>query len=202
MDNRQSGIAYGCDPGPSGSAFVEIACPGCRRQRHSSGTWECTRTQRLDQRSQRHRQCGQSAGDTAAGHKPGSHTHLIPSYRWLPNVAGATSRQDETNATCGEIPSLGDPSGRQGARQAAQQQDSKHLQGMLILGPTSSLRNGFAVVAGGACEASVSKDGHNAWTRGHPSRRAQERAPPAITAKPLRGDEVGDVFTTSLFHGR
>ncbi len=83
------------------------------------------------QRSQRHRQCGQSAGDTAAGHKPGSHTHLIPSYRWLPNVAGATSRQDETNATCGEIPSLGDPSGRQGARQAAQRQDSKHLQGML-----------------------------------------------------------------------
>jgi hypothetical protein len=60
---------------------------------------------------------------------------------------------------------------------------------MLILGPTSSLRNGFAVVAGGACEASVSKDGHNAWTRGHPSRRAQGRAPPAITAKPLRGDE-------------
>jgi hypothetical protein len=42
--------------------------------------------------------------------------------------------------------------------------------------PTSSLRNGFAVVAGGACEASVSKDGHNAWTRGHPSRRGQEAA--------------------------
>src|SRR5258708_36074177 len=27
-------------------------------------------------------------------------------------------------------------------------------------------------------------------TRGHPSRRGQEAAPPAITAKPLRGDEV------------
>jgi hypothetical protein len=39
------------------------------------------------------------------------------------------------------------------------------------------------------CEASVSKDGHNAGTRGHPSRRAQGRAPPATTAKPLRGDE-------------
>jgi hypothetical protein len=130
MDDRQNGIAYGCGPGSSGCAF-EIAGPGCRRERHSSRTWECARTERLGQRSERHRQCGQSAGDTAAGHKPGSHTHLIPSHGWLPNVPGATSRQDETDATCGEIPSLGDPSGRQGARQAAQRQDSKHLQGML-----------------------------------------------------------------------
>ncbi len=30
-----------------------------------------------------------------------------------------------------------------------------------------------------------------------PSRRAQGRAPPAITAKPLRRDEVGDMITTS-----
>jgi cystathionine beta-lyase/cystathionine gamma-synthase len=37
-----------------------------------------------------------------------------------------------------------------------------------------------------------------AVARDHPSRRAQGRAPPAITAKPLRGDEVGDVFTTSF----
>jgi hypothetical protein len=59
-------------------------------------------------------------------------THLIPSYGYLPNVPGATSRQDETNASCGiEIPSLGGPSGRQGARQAAQRQDYKHLPGML-----------------------------------------------------------------------
>src|ERR1700730_15593460 len=50
--------------------------------------------------------------------------------------------------------------------------------------------------------ASVSKDGHDAWTRGHPSRRAQGRAPPAITAKPLRRDEVGDLFTASFAHGR
>src|ERR1700694_1512818 len=53
--------------------------------------------------------------------------------------------------------------------------------------PTSSLRNGFAVVAGGACEASVSKDGHNAWTRGHPSRRAQERAPQDEVVRRLVG---------------
>jgi len=139
MDDRQSGIAYGCGPGSSGCAF-EIAGLGGRRERHSSGTWECARTQRLDQRSQWHRQCGQSAGDTAAGHKPGARTHRVLSYGWLPNVPGATSRQDETNATCGIqiIPSLGDPSGRQGARQAAQRQGSKHLQGMLILGQTSS----------------------------------------------------------------
>src|ERR1700716_4446697 len=37
--------------------------------------------------------------------------------------------------------------------------------------------------------ASVSKDGRNAGTRGHPSRRAQGRAPQ---------DEVGDIFTTSF----
>jgi hypothetical protein len=54
---------------------------------------------------------------------------------------------------------------------------------------TSSPRNGSAVIAGGACHrvrakrgpminsASVSKDGHDAGTRGHPSRRAQGRAP-------------------------
>jgi hypothetical protein len=131
MDDRQSGIAGRCRPGSSGRAF-EIAGPGCRRERHSSGTRECARTQRLGRRPQWYRQCGQSACDTAAGHKPGAHTHPIPSYGYLPNVPGATSRQDETNASCGiEIPSLGGPSGRQGARQAAQRQDSKHLPGML-----------------------------------------------------------------------
>ena len=182
MDDRQSGIAYGCDPRPSGSAF-KIAGPGCRRQRHSSGAWECTRTQRLDQRSQRHRRCGQSAGDTAAGHKPGSHTHLIPSYRWLPNVAGATSRQDETNATCGEIPSLGDPSGRQGARQAAQRQDSKHLQGMLNphlgLARCKEYRPHPEELAKQASRRMDATQG----TRSHPSRRAQGA---------LLKDEVGD----------
>src|SRR5450631_3390524 len=53
---------------------------------------------------------------------------------------------------------------------------------------TSSLRNGFAVIARGACEASVSKDGRNVRTRGHPSRRAQGRTPQ---------DEVGDILTSS-----
>jgi hypothetical protein len=52
----------------------------------------------------------------------------------------------------------------------------------------------FGAIAGNRGEASVSKDGHNAWTRGHPSRRAQRRAPPATTAKPSRRDEVGDLF--------
>jgi hypothetical protein len=142
MDDRQSGVACRCGPGCSGCAF-EIAGPGCRRERHSSGTWECARTQRLGQRSERHRQCGQSAGDTAAGHKPGSRTHRILPYGRLPNVPGARSRQDETNATCGEIPSFGNPSGRQGAGQAAQRQDSKHLQGMLILGLACWMANTF-----------------------------------------------------------
>jgi hypothetical protein len=150
MHDRQGGIAFGCGPVPSGCAF-KIAGPGCRSQRHSSGTWECARTQRLDQRSERHRQCGQSTGDTAAGHKPGSHTHLIPSCGWLPNVPSATSRQDETNATCGiQISSPGKPSGRQGAGQAAQRQDSKHLQGMLILGLACWMANTFPKAQYGA----------------------------------------------------
>src|SRR3981189_2231790 len=37
--------------------------------------------------------------------------------------------------------------------------------------------------------ASVSKDGPNVWARGHPSRRAQERAPQ---------DEAGYIFTRSI----
>jgi hypothetical protein len=131
MDDRQSGIRERRGAGSSGWAF-EIAGPGCRRQRHCSGTWQCARTQRLDQRSSRYRQCGQSACDTAAGNQPRSDTHLIRSCGWLPNGPGAKSRQHETNATCGiEIPSRGDPSGRQGKRQAAQRQASEHLQGML-----------------------------------------------------------------------
>jgi hypothetical protein len=36
--------------------------------------------------------------------------------------------------------------------------------------------------------ASVSKDGRNVWTRGHPSRRGEDAAPQ---------DEVGDFFTAS-----
>src|SRR6266702_2486225 len=85
------------------------------------------------------------AFEIAAGHKPGARTHRILSYGWLPNVSVATSRQDETNATCGIqiIPSLGDPSGGQGARQAAQRQGSKHLQGMLILGLACRMANTF-----------------------------------------------------------
>jgi len=129
MDDPQSGICEHCHPGSPGRS---IACPGCRRERHSSGAGECARTQRLGQRSQRHRQCGQSACDNAAGHKPGSRTHRIPSYGWLPNVAGAKSRQYETNATCGiQIWSRGSSSDRQGASEVARPQDSKHLQGML-----------------------------------------------------------------------
>jgi hypothetical protein len=48
--------------------------------------------------------------------------------------------------------------------------------------------------------ASVSKDGHNAWTRGHPSRRAQGRAPQDEGGDifTTSQDEVGDIFTTSF----
>jgi hypothetical protein len=37
--------------------------------------------------------------------------------------------------------------------------------------------------------ASVSKDGRNEWTRGHPSRRGEDAAPQ---------DDVGDFFTASI----
>jgi hypothetical protein len=129
MDGRQSGIAGRCARGSSGCAF-EIACPGCRRERHSAGTGECARTQRLGQRSERHRQCGQSAGDTAAGNHSGYPAHGVPACR-LPNHAGAASGQDQTNAICGiQIPPLGQSNG-QGTRQDDRRQGSEHLQGML-----------------------------------------------------------------------
>ena len=129
-DDRQSGIH---ERGGAGAAGLSRAGPGCRRQRHSSGACKCARIKRLGQRSQRHRQCGQSARDTAAGHYPRARTHLGRSRCYLPNVPGAAIGQDETYAACGiRISPLGVPSGRQGARQAARPQDYKHLQGMLI----------------------------------------------------------------------
>jgi hypothetical protein len=138
MDGRQSGIAGGCARGCSGRAF-EIACPGCRRERHSAGAGECARTQRLGQRSQRHRQRGQSAGDTAAGSHAGHAAHGVPAGR-PPSHGGAASGQDQTDASCGiQIPPRGQGNGA-GARQAARQEDrrrdnrgqgSEHLQGML-----------------------------------------------------------------------
>ena len=131
MDDRPSGGHDRGSPLPPGGAF-EIAGPGCRRQRHSSGACKCARIKRLGQRSQRHRQCGQSARDTAAGHHPRARTHSIRSRCYLPNVPGAAIGQDETRAACAiRISPLGYPGGRQGERQAARQ-SYKHLQGMLI----------------------------------------------------------------------
>jgi hypothetical protein len=151
MDARQSGIHDRVSPLSSGGAF-ESACPGCRRERHCSRAWKCARTQRLDQRSQRHRQCGQSARDTAAGHPPRARTHLGRSRRYLPNVAGAAISQDETHAVCAiQISPLGYPSGRQGERQAARPQDHKHLQGMLIdIRDAPTAGAGVCVAGGGA----------------------------------------------------
>jgi hypothetical protein len=42
--------------------------------------------------------------------------------------------------------------------------------------------------------AAASKDGRESVRCVHPSRRAQKRAPPAVTAEPLRGDEAGASF--------
>jgi hypothetical protein len=128
----QSGISDRCRPFSSGVSR-ESACPGCRRERHCSGARECARTQRLGQRSQRHRQRGQSARDTVAGHQPRAGTQRILTRWYLPNVPGAANRKDETHAVYGiPISPLGHPGGRQGERQAARPQDYKHLQGMLI----------------------------------------------------------------------
>jgi len=128
MDDRQSGSHERGGPGSSGHAF-ERAWPGCRRERHCSGACECAWIKRLGQRSQRHRQCGQSARDTAAGNHPRARTHLGRSRGYLPNVAGAAIGEDETHAARGIQIS---PRGRSGARQAARQQNYKHLQEMLI----------------------------------------------------------------------
>jgi hypothetical protein len=131
MDDRPSGSHECGGPGFSGRSR-ERACPGCWRQRYSSGACKCARIKWLGQRSQRHRQCGQSARDTAAGHYPRARTHSIRSRRYLPNAPGAAIGRNETHAICGiRISPLGYPSGGQGERQAARQ-SYKHLQGMLI----------------------------------------------------------------------
>jgi hypothetical protein len=130
MDHRQSGNRECCGAVSSGGSR-NIACPGCRRQRYSTGTGECARAQRLGQRSQRHRQRGKGASDTAADHHSGCAADRLGS-RCLPRVAGAADGKDQTNAICGiQIARLGGPGGRQRAGQAAQRQNSKHLQGML-----------------------------------------------------------------------
>jgi hypothetical protein len=130
MDNRPSGIAHRCGPRPSRRAR-KIACPGRRRQRHSAGAGECARTQRLGQRSQRHRQRGQSACDPVADNHSGDAARRLP-FCGLPRAAGAASGEDQTNAICGiEIAWLGGAGGRQGAGQAARPRGPKHLQGML-----------------------------------------------------------------------
>ncbi len=130
MDGRQSGLADRCGPGPLGRSR-RSAGPGCRRQRHSAGAGECARTQRLDQRSERHRQCGQGTGDPAAGDKPGCAAYSVLSRRH-PDVPGAASGQVETTAICDiAIPPRGGQNGRQGEWQADRRQVSEHLPGML-----------------------------------------------------------------------
>jgi hypothetical protein len=134
IHGRQSGITGRCARGSSGCAF-EIARPGCRRERHSAGTGECARTQRLGQRSERRGQRGQSAGDTATSTHASYPVRGVPACR-LANLAGAPSGQDQTDAICGiQIPRRGQGNGA-GARQEDRRQDdrrqgSEHLQGML-----------------------------------------------------------------------
>ena len=99
MDDGESGIAHRCGPFFSGRSR-DIACPGCRRQRHSAGTCELARAQRFGQRSQRHRQRGQGAGDPVANDHAGDAARRIPSCG-LPRAAGAASGKDQTNAICG-----------------------------------------------------------------------------------------------------
>jgi hypothetical protein len=130
MEDRKSGAPDRCGRLSSGRSR-KIACPGCRRQRHSSGACECARAERLGQRSQRHRQRGQGACDIAADNNAGYAARRIP-FDQLPRAAGAASGKDQTDAICRiQIASRAAPSGRQAARQAARRQHTKHLQGML-----------------------------------------------------------------------
>jgi hypothetical protein len=135
--NFRSRLAYGqnsvADPRGAVSAGRSrtIAGPGCRRQRDSSGAGECARAQRLGQRSQRHRQCGQSTGVTVADHNAG-HAAQRVLFRRLPVVADAARGQAQTTAIGGlAISSQRAPGGGQRARQADRPQGLEHLQGML-----------------------------------------------------------------------
>jgi hypothetical protein len=175
MDDRRSGIRrrYGA---VSSRRARNITCAGCRRQRHSAGTGECARAQRLGQRSQRDRQRGEGAGDTAADHNSGCAADRLGSC-CLPRVAGAADGKDQTNAICGiQIARLGGPGGRQRAGQAAQRQNSKHLQGMLSSLPRPYASEEYRPHPEGLAKQASRRRGHNAWTRGHPSRRAHRTA--------------------------
>jgi hypothetical protein len=111
MDERQGGVAGLCGVGSAGGTR-KIAGPGCRRQRHSSGACECARAERLGQRPERHRQCGQSAGVTAADHHSGYAAQRILCW-WLPAFADAAGGQVPSDAICGiQIAWLGGPGGR------------------------------------------------------------------------------------------
>jgi hypothetical protein len=130
MDDRKSGAPDRCDR-VSSCRSRKITCSGCRRQRHSSGACERARIERLGQRSQRHRQRGESACDTAAGNNADYAARRIP-FCGLPRATGAARGKDQTDAICGiQIASRAGPNGRQAARQAARRQHTKHLQGML-----------------------------------------------------------------------
>ena len=63
------------------------------------GAGECARIKRLGQRSKRHRERGQGAGDPAAGDKPGDAVHGVP-VNSLPDLAGAARGEDQTHAIC------------------------------------------------------------------------------------------------------
>jgi hypothetical protein len=119
MGHRPNGVG-----GPRGRLSSrragKIAGAGCRRERHSAGAGECAWAQRLGQRSERHRQRGQSAGDPAAGHQPRSRPSFIRPCGDLQRAAGAGNGkgENETNAICDiEVASRGQI-GRQGSNPA------------------------------------------------------------------------------------
>jgi hypothetical protein len=137
MHDRPSGDRQRCYAFPSGGA-VEITCPGRRRERHSAGAGECARAQRLGQRSERHRQCGQGACDTAADNRSGAPANRISSCQLriascrLSRGTGGASRKDATTAIqVIEIAWKGSSRGREEAAQTARPQNDEHLQGML-----------------------------------------------------------------------
>jgi hypothetical protein len=115
VDDRQSRVRERCGAVSSGISR-QITRPGRRRERHSSGTGECARAQRLDQRSQRHRQRGQSTGATVADDHSGDAADsgavrrlpIVFPDRYLPTGPCPTNGKGEANATCDkQISSLG-----------------------------------------------------------------------------------------------
>jgi len=64
------------------------------------------------------------------------------------------------------------------------------------MGPGVRGVNNTDLILRSLAKQAYSKDGHNAWTRGHPSRRARRARSSSDNGEAVTRDEVGDIFHT------